>query len=125
MVLFLFHVGAYCNTPLKGRYFIEGDGTLTLANKKSGQRAIIRYRLPDGTYSKVGQDQVDRVFGVPTGAPESISLRFVSLLDYLQDHFQKKGPAGGGAPTITLVSGRGSPSLSCILIHSFTTRQSC
>lgn len=115
-MLVLFWLSASVQSPLlckeglgevdHGRFFIEGDGTLTLANKKTGQQARIQYRLPDGTYAPQGIKRVNQVFGVPAASgnlpsTESISLRFVSLLDYLQDHFQ--------GPIISLVSGYRSP----------------
>ena len=101
--LFVSNVGAYCNTPLPkpGRFFLEGDGTLTLVNKKTGQQATVRYRQADGTYAAAGVKEINRLFGVPAGSPEGIALRLVSLLDYLQDHFH-------GA-LVSLVSGYRSP----------------
>ncbi len=101
-----------------GRFFLEGDGQLTLVNKKTGQQATIRYRQPDGNYAATGVKEINRLFGVSAGSTEGIALRLVSLLDYLQDHFTQScrgepmcspGQTHGSAPTIQIVSGYRSP----------------
>ncbi len=81
------------------RYFLAGDGIVQIFNAKTKAGGEIRYRLPDGSYFKKGIEQINRVYG------GEASLRLVSLLDYLQDHFQKKSKAA----TIRVVSGYRSP----------------
>jgi uncharacterized protein YcbK (DUF882 family) len=84
-----------------GRFFIEGDGTITLVNRKTGAGGRITYRTPGGEYPASAQRRINQIFGVPPNASEGMAIRFTALLDYLQDHF------GGG--TITIVSGYRSP----------------
>ncbi len=82
----------------EGRYFLEGDGTLKITNSKTGQGGTIPYRTSDGNYQ---QEAVNRLFGVATGSSESISMRLIALMDYLQEEL-----AGG---KISIVSGYRSP----------------
>jgi uncharacterized protein YcbK (DUF882 family) len=70
------------------RYFLSGDGVVSFDNEKTGQSARIRYRLQDGTYPKAAAQRIDRLFGIPSGSEEHISLRLVSLLDYIEDRYR-------------------------------------
>lgn len=84
----------------KDRYFISGDGTVRLSNAKSGESARIRYRLPDGSYPARARAQIDHLFGVPAAGGDTISLRLVSLLDYVEDRYRRP---------LKLISGYRSP----------------
>jgi len=84
----------------RDRYFLSGDGWIRLTNAKTGNSARIRYRLPDGSYPPNARQQLDRLFDVPAGSSDHISLRLISLLDYVEDRFHQP---------ITLISGYRSP----------------
>lgn len=84
-----------------GRFFISGDDKIHLMNPKTGQEGEIHYRSTDGSFSKEKIQEINRIFGVPAHSPESISLRLIALLDYIQDHLR------GGV--IKIVSGYRSP----------------
>ncbi|MBI2082242.1 MAG: DUF882 domain-containing protein [Deltaproteobacteria bacterium] len=75
-------------SPAPGRFFREGNGELTLYSRKNERSGKIRYRNPDGTYSEEGIREINRIFDVPKGSSEGISLRFLSLVDFLEDHFR-------------------------------------
>lgn len=87
-------------TPPADRYFFSGDGTIHLTNAHTRQAARIHYRLPDGTYPAEARQQIDRLFGVPAGSSDHISLRLVSVLDYIEDHYHQP---------IEIISGYRSP----------------
>jgi uncharacterized protein YcbK (DUF882 family) len=82
------------------RYFLSGDGIVSFDNEKTGQSVRIRYRLQDGTYPEAAAQRIDRLFGIPSGSDEHISLRLVSLLDYIEDRYRRP---------IDLLSGYRSP----------------
>lgn len=84
-------------TESTGRYFLEGDGKIILINTKTNQRVEGWYRLEDGTYPEKVVQKINHLFGVPVHSSESISLRLISLLDFLQDHFH--------AGTVEIISG--------------------
>lgn len=84
-----------------GRYFLAGDGTISLQSSKTGASAVVRYREKDGSYDPKAVRRVGQIFGVPRNASEGISLRLISLLDALQDHFR--------AGLVRIVSGYRSP----------------
>lgn len=86
-------------TP-KDRYFLSGDGWIRLTNVKTGQSARLRYRLPDGSYPREVHRQINRLFNVPADSREQISLRLISLLDYLEDLYRHP---------IEIISGYRSP----------------
>ncbi len=83
------------------RFFFSGDGNIHLLNAKTGQKATIPYRQLDGTYPQDKLLLINQIFDLPKNSSETISLRLISLLDYLQDHL------GGGI--IKIVSGYRSP----------------
>lgn len=82
------------------RYFFSGDGSIHLINAHTNQSVSIRYRLPDGSYPAEAQQQVDRLFGVPAGSSDHISLRLISVLDYVEDRYRQP---------IEIISGYRSP----------------
>lgn len=91
--------------PYNGRrFFLEGDGRLALENMKTGERGMVVYRLPDGTYPPAVRREINEIFGLE-GDPvvENISLRFVALLDYIQDQY------GDGTKTIKMNSAYRAP----------------
>jgi hypothetical protein len=71
------------------RYFFSGDGAIALINAHTKQSVRIRYRLPDGTYPAEARQQIDRLFSVPVSSSDHISLRLVSVLDYIEDHYRQ------------------------------------
>lgn len=85
---------ALAGAEAKGRYFFEGDGVIHLASPKVSVHPL-HYRLPDGNYSEQAWREANRIFGAPPDA--RVSLRLISLLDFLQDHF--------GAERIQVISG--------------------
>jgi uncharacterized protein YcbK (DUF882 family) len=82
------------------RYFFSGDGAIALINAHTKQSVRIRYRLPDGTYPAEARQQIDRLFSVPVSSSDHISLRLVSVLDYIEDHYRQP---------IEIISGYRSP----------------
>jgi uncharacterized protein YcbK (DUF882 family) len=92
--------GSPAPAGLGNRYFLSGDGTVSLTNEKTGDSARIQYRLPDGTYPEAAGRRVDRLFGIPAGSADHISLRLVSLLDYLEDRYRRP---------VDIISGYRSP----------------
>lgn len=100
-VLLFFSTTAYGES---GRYFLEGDGALSICNEKTKKTVSVIYRLPNGDYDSEALDQLNMVFGMPEDLlKEDISLRLISMLDYLQDHFSP-------GQTLNLLSGYRSPS---------------
>lgn len=82
-------LSAGAETPLpKGRYFLSGDGWIQVSNAKTGEAARLQYRLPDGSYPPAVHRQLNRLFNVPPDSPEQISLRLISLLDYIEDVYR-------------------------------------
>jgi Uncharacterized protein conserved in bacteria len=88
--------------PAKGeakennRFSYSGDGTLLLAGQS------VTFRETDGSYSEAGLKRIHQIFSAPwADVSEHLSLRFLEILDYVQDHF------GGGS--YSLKSGYRSP----------------
>ncbi len=73
------------DTALSDRFFLSGDGKIRIDSLKTGESEEIRYREAQGTYPEAARKQIDRLFGIPSGAPDHISLRLISLLDYVED----------------------------------------
>ena len=70
---------AYSTNQL--RFFYAGDGVLVLDRK-------IRFRDVQGNYLELGLKEIHRAFGAPWALPyERLSLRFIEMLDYLQEQF--------------------------------------
>ncbi|MDO8519965.1 MAG: DUF882 domain-containing protein [Deltaproteobacteria bacterium] len=81
-----------------GRFFYEGNGFLSIANENTKSRASVHYRLEDGSYDRGALNRLNSVFGMPEKMGEDISLRLISMLDYLEDKFAK-------GKTLALLSG--------------------
>ncbi|MBI2335206.1 MAG: DUF882 domain-containing protein [Deltaproteobacteria bacterium] len=65
----------------QSRFFYAGDGVLVLDRK-------IRFRDVQGNYLEPGLKEIHRAFGAPWALPyERLSLRFIEMLDYLQEQF--------------------------------------
>jgi len=94
----------------KGRFFIEGDGNLSIKNNKTGVVVSGNYRNKDGSYNRAYLDSVNKLFGIPTEMGEDISLRTISFADYLQDKYAP-------GKTLLLLSGYRSPKFNAAL-HS-------
>ena len=77
---------AFSAEQIKDRFFVSGDGVLRLTNSKTKESQRIQYRLPDGTYPDSSHRKINRLFGVAENSEDSISLRLISVLDYLEDH---------------------------------------
>jgi len=84
------------NKNITDRYFLSGDGTVSLTNPKTNGSARVRYRSSEGTYPVEARQQIDRLFGVARDSADHISLRLISALDFIEDRF--------GLP-IVLISG--------------------
>ncbi|MCS6926759.1 MAG: DUF882 domain-containing protein [Candidatus Binatia bacterium] len=83
------HLSAGAETsPPKDRYFLSGDGWIQLSNVKTGESARLQYRLPDGSYPPAVHRHINRLFNVPADSSEQISLRLISLLDYIEDVYR-------------------------------------
>jgi len=72
--------------PAQGRYFHEGNGRISVVNGRRGNGGTFRYRLDDGGYSRKALRRLNRLFGVPKGSRESVSVRLIAMLDHLEDH---------------------------------------
>jgi uncharacterized protein YcbK (DUF882 family) len=69
------------------RYFLSGDGVVSLTDAKTNRSGRVRYRHEDGSYPQEARREIDRLFGVPAGSGDHISLRLISALDYVEDQF--------------------------------------
>ena len=69
------------------RYFLSGDGTVFFTNAKTNSSAHVRYRSEEGTYPPEARQQIDRLFGISENSGDHISLRLISALDFIEDHF--------------------------------------
>lgn len=74
-------------SKVTNRYFLSGDGIVSLTNTKTNRSARVHYRHVDGTYPQEAWQEIDRLFGVPADSNDHISLRLVSALDYVEDQF--------------------------------------
>lgn len=72
---------------ITSRYFLSGDGVVSLTNAKINRSARVRYRHEDGTYPQEARLEIDRLFGIPADSTDHIALRLVSALDYVEDQF--------------------------------------
>lgn len=85
-----------------GRYFYEGDGTISLYNTHTGKSMCITYRDSCGDIVPEAIKQINAIFGVPQGLGEDYSLRTLSFIDYLEDQFSH-------GKVVKIVSGYRSP----------------
>ena len=98
MMLALVAMAATLGGP---RFFFAGDGTLSLVNAHSGERASVVYRSPDGAYDAGALAKIRRVMRSRDGAEGDVSLRLVELLGYVH--------ALRGGQALTIQSGYRSP----------------
>ena len=82
------------------RFFVAGDGRLTMTNAHTGATADVRYRDADGHYSAEALRRLAQVFAREPGDAR-MSLRLVELLSRLQG-------MSGGTP-LAVVSGYRTP----------------
>jgi uncharacterized protein YcbK (DUF882 family) len=99
--LVLLPLVARAQVPADGRFFVAGDGTLTIVRVAGNERVQVRYRNPDGTYDGDALAKLRHVFRSKDGKAGPIEPRFVELLAWLQRE-------AGGAP-LRLMSGYRSP----------------
>jgi len=83
------------------RFFVSGDGSLTIQSVHSGDRTTVRYRRADDTYDQEAVARVARVLRSRDGTVGPVSLRFLELLARVQ-------ALDGGAP-LRVLSGYRSP----------------
>jgi len=85
------------------RFFLVGDGKISIRNEHNGREATVNLFDTDGRLSEKALDAIDRVFGFSDGPKgEHISLRLLLLLDYFSDRIAP-------GKTIHLISGYRSP----------------
>jgi uncharacterized protein YcbK (DUF882 family) len=73
------------------RFFLSGDGELSLRNFHTGQSLHVRFRERNGAYSDAAMRQIDELFRSQGDDRRiAVSLRLVELIDYLEDHEQPK-----------------------------------
>lgn len=68
---------------------MSGDGRIELKDAKTGRAERVQYRLADGSYPEEARRRIDRLFGIPDGSSDQISLRLVSLLDFIEDRYRR------------------------------------
>lgn len=80
-LLFLAQPGIlHAKTP---RFFLMGDGTLSVAGQK------ITFRTGPDQYDVEGLKRLNQLFRAPWSEPqERLSLRFIEVLDYVQDQLE-------------------------------------
>ncbi len=83
------------------RFFVMGDGTLSVKNIHNGERVTVVYRRADGTYDETQLAKLARVFRSKDGKVGDMTLRFVEVLSHVQG-------MTGGKP-LQLLSGYRSP----------------
>ena len=87
---------------LASRFFVMGDGTLSLVNAHTDDRATVHYRRKDGSYAADELARLRHVVRSQGDAREiDVSLRLVEVLSWLEH-------AAGGKPLVVL-SGYRSP----------------
>jgi uncharacterized protein YcbK (DUF882 family) len=65
------------------RFFLTGDGTLSLVNAHTGERASVTYRRDDGTYDPAALAALRHVMRSRDGGEGEIALRLVELLGHV------------------------------------------
>ena len=84
------------------RFFVMGDGHLSLVNAHTDARVDVRYRGADGTYDEAALRQIRRAFrSVGDEGEGKASLRLIEILSKLQKDT--------GVRPLTLMSGYRSP----------------
>lgn len=94
--IFLFLISPFFLHAEPRRFLYEGDGLLSLQMAKSGKKLSVQFRNQDGSYQNL--KSINAFVGIPASFSEPYSLRLLSLLDFLQDHFSPK-------KTLTVYSG--------------------
>lgn len=81
--LFLLTFSSWGHAGSSTRFWVSGDGSLSL----SGQTIV--YRRPDGSYDDSGLRKLNALFQANWSDPqERMSLRFIEVLDAVQDQLQ-------------------------------------
>jgi uncharacterized protein YcbK (DUF882 family) len=84
------------------RFFVAGDGELTLAHAHFNERLHLRYRDAAGQYDPEALARIAHFFrSRDDGQVGEVSLRLVEMIDYVQDRYRPR--------TTTLISGYRSP----------------
>ncbi|MBI1909688.1 MAG: DUF882 domain-containing protein [Deltaproteobacteria bacterium] len=73
--------------PGHGRFFLEGDGTVSLQEWGSHRRLKVSYRNKEKDYSEEGRKAINQFFGADQYG-DRIALRLIALLDYLEDNYR-------------------------------------
>ncbi|HBL24768.1 MAG TPA: hypothetical protein DDZ40_11735 [Deltaproteobacteria bacterium] len=85
------------------RFFLMGDGKISIRNEHNGREATVNLLDADGGFSEKALDAIDGVFGLSGSRKgEHISLRLLLILDYFSDRIAP-------GKTIHLISGYRSP----------------
>lgn len=72
------------------RFFYHGDGSFTLKNIHTGQTFQAHYLNAQGEFDPQVLQKLNQLFGVPAQRiDEGVSLRLISLIDYMEDHYAK------------------------------------
>src|SRR5262252_1833325 len=71
-------------------FFVMGSGEIDLKNVQTGRSVKIRYRTGENQYDEKALKKINEVYGSSYDDPVNrMSLRFLEVLSYLQDHFQQ------------------------------------
>jgi uncharacterized protein YcbK (DUF882 family) len=85
LALVLLLAAATARAGATPRFFIMGDGTITLVNAHTDERADVRYRRADGTYDQAAIAKIRRAFRSKGDEGEGrASLRLIEVLSYVQ-----------------------------------------
>jgi uncharacterized protein YcbK (DUF882 family) len=96
--LFLFFLLFSSSAWAHPYYFVMGSGEIDLKNVETGRSVKARYRSGENQYDEKALRKINEVYGSSYDDPVNhMSIRFLEVLSYLQDHFQ-------GAP-IEILSG--------------------
>jgi len=73
-------------SPDIDRFFLSGDGRISLTSEKNGESFAGRYRQGRAGYDQTAIEAIHRVFGAPYDPAFSrLSLRLIEFLDFLED----------------------------------------
>lgn len=75
---------AASSAPALDRFYVMGDGTLTVSSIHSGEKVHVTYRNADGTYDDAALAKVARVMRSKDGKVGEVSPRFAELLSYVE-----------------------------------------
>jgi len=96
-------------SPPVHRFFLGGDGVLSIENAHTHEKIVVRYRDVNGHYSEDALAKLDGLFRSRGDDAETrVSLRLVEMIDYLEDHEHPK--------PLLLVSGYRSEGYNAALI---------